>query len=752
MTNRLVVFIHGLGGDAVSTWEKFPDLLRADNEVASQYANFYSFPYKTGILTSTRSLSKIACELENFIEDLILTLNLDEIAFITHSQGINLARRYLCDVLLNNQKHCMSMPKFRLLSFAGPHWGAALPNIVRKFLPQSWVQQIELAFDSDFINTINKDWALVDADNRVKVLRVAAENDSYVHSFSAHGANYRYEHKTVREYDHVNIVKLQDVSHPSFRIAKKFLLETTPDQPDWTSPVLSCEPYKGEVLGNNRFVYKTQYVKFFGREKEINQLKTLLDLQAQENFAWMCIKGQGGVGKSRLAFELCITVRNHWYAGFLNRDAVVPNWALWQPESPTLIVIDYATADIDKLGQLLRGLSNRDVPNHLRRPVRVLLLDRTQQQDRLKKAIGHDSNSMRINACHQKDLELVKTDDPWAIIEDFLSRSNFPIPNKNQTVDQLIRIDPEQRPFFAMLLADAISQGLDFDTITRESILENVIERERENYWLPAAKGDEVALEKHEKLLAFATIVNGYMVDISDVSPSMFKIMSGFDSQLGMVAPLAPNLLGECFALQKLNSLPRINTYRTLELAWSLWPSDTFDFFNRVTQDFPLDAILNFTLDVSPTSREGRYAWSYWVTNFISRIGAKFSERAVHALKLLKIMAEKHPDEPEIRSEQAKATRNLMCFANLIDPVTTLQVYTELCVLAQAHTNELLEIGLAKVQATINLKRYLREVDPSNTNVVLMDLRKLVDANYGETEKQLEFIEMQVRASFGKLP
>lgn len=839
MTNGLVVFIHGLGGDAVNTWAKFPALLGADTGVASRYANFASFEYDTGIVVATRPLSDIASELANFINEKILSLKVDEVVFITHSQGGNLARRYLCNLLLGEKSE--GMPIFRLLAFAEPYW-SAYSKYASWFVPRSWEQVKGLAFDSDPIHALNKEWALSDADERINVLRVIAGDDAIVPEFSSLGANYKNKYRKVPKYGHIDIVKVNDVSHPSFQIAKEFLLEPSSYQPalvnpDRTPPVLTCWCDEGEVHGNNRFIYTTRYVKFFGREKEKTQLMTFLLSPAKENVAWMWVKGQGGVGKSRLALELCLIAQADWHAGFLNLDADAPDWARWQPQLPTLMIVDYATTDIDKLGRLLRGLCNRDTQSYLRRPVRILLLDRPKQEDRLAQAIGHDSKSMRIKDCHQDDLELVKTENPWAIIEDFLTRANFPIPDKKQTLGQLIRIDPEQRPLFAILLADALCQKVDIGSITRESFLENVLAREREKYWRPAAKEHQANLEKHEYLLALATIGNGLVLLDAEVSVPVLKVMTGYDQKLNAITPLAPDLIGECFTLQILNSLSMQNSYETLSRAWSERPGSTNDFFNRVTQDFPLDAMLDFTLEVRPTSREGRHAWSYWVTNFVTRTGEKFSGRAVRALKLLKLMAEKHLDEPEIRLEQAKATANLMCFSNLIDsainneiyanlrglvsaypnepeirlkqaqaafnwlnhvtisdpnkskeifaelcvlsaahpdepeirslrvraavnrinyliaidPVTTLQVYTDLCALARAHTNELLEVGITKVEATINLKRHLSKLDPSNTNVALRDLHLLVAANFGETERQMEFGHMQALAAFGML-
>jgi hypothetical protein len=68
MINRLIVFIHGLGGDAASTWGKFPALLRADDAITTQYSLIESWEYSTGLKGVHVSLKQIAPALELFIE------------------------------------------------------------------------------------------------------------------------------------------------------------------------------------------------------------------------------------------------------------------------------------------------------------------------------------------------------------------------------------------------------------------------------------------------------------------------------------------------------------------------------------------------------------------------------------------------------------------------------------------------------------------------------------------------------------
>jgi hypothetical protein len=750
MANRLLVLIHGLGGDAVTTWAKFPSLLRDDQDIFNRYNKIESFQYETKKAGATQPLAKIALKLAEFIDKKSLELKIDEVAFITHSQGGLLARRYLCDIFLKNRDKGVLLPIFRLLTFATPHWGA-YSELVKKWLPDSWTQHKELAFDSGSILALNNDWIQTDAEDRLQVLRVIADDDAVVPRFSALGANFQYSYKTVPGYGHIEIVKVQDLNHPSFGIAKTFLLEPTSYQPalvnpDKTPPVLTNHWHgSDDIQGTSRFVYTSRYVPLVERETEKKQLTAFLHTPTPANVAWMWIKSEGGVGKSRLALEFCLAWQSDWHTGFLNQDADAPDWARWQPQLPTLLVIDYATGDTHKLGRLLRGLCSRDPQYRLRRPVRVLLLDRHQQEDRLLEAIGHGSRAIGINTCRQPDLDLVTVDNPWAIIEHFLRRANRPLPDKAQVLKSLARIDPARRPLFAMLLADALMQKIPLGTLTRKSLLENVLDRERNFFWRPTAKETGIVLEKAERLLTFSTIVNGLSLsnvqepidqwDPDTFSP-VFRVMAGYDSQTDEIAPLAPDLLGECFALQQLDSFAIRKRHDVLNLAWNKWPWKTFEFFSRVAQDFPDDPIFAALLDVNPENQDGWFAWSGWIVNLVGRTAAQYPERAVYAFETLTKLVTTYPLELKIRLHQIQAAVNLLCDLAPSHPQIAKTVFRKLGAFAvSAHE---WEIRMEHAKAAGNLINGLAMHEPESAKMVFKELCALASAHPDEPELRLQ--------------
>jgi AAA ATPase domain len=371
---------------------------------------------------------------------------------------------------------------------------------------------------------------------------------------------------------------------------------------DYRAPLLRfnyVEP--GEI---NRFLYGARVLPFIGRDAEIDKLGKFLG-GPERPFRWMVLHGSGGVGKSRLALELCLALRNEWHAGFLPQEGNEPDWGRWQPLVPTLIVVDYAARDTEHTCRLLRALAGRGVPDgtlRLAAPVRVLLVERTGKGDWLDRTVGVGTTKAQVNASHaSEDLPLATVADPWSIFEFVLGQAKKSLPDKKETLAALDEIDSERRPLFAYFMADAIAAGHDVRHFDGARLLDQVIERGREQYWKPAG-----ATAKEERLLALATMARGLPVSTLasvteillptwdvDRHPATFLAMTGRESGEN-IAPLEPDIVGEHFTLACLaqTNLSNADRARFCGLAWRLNPLGMAQFMLLSHRDLSGHAML----------------------------------------------------------------------------------------------------------------------------------------------------------------
>jgi hypothetical protein len=498
----------------------------------------------------------------------------------------------------------------RLLAFATPHQGSGFAAVL-KLAPFASQQTKDLDPNSEFMRDLAVAWGQARADRRVLTKYVVAANDAIVGQVSAMGA-WSPGYEVVSGVGHRSIVKPETADMTAFRIAKNFLLMPAPEpggvEADYTAPLL----WRPSLPSNDRtrFIFSARALPLIGRDSEMNALEKFLN-SAEQPFRWMLMHGSGGTGKSRLALELCLAVRDEWHAGFLKDREADPIWSKWQPLMPTLIVIDPAAYDKDRTAKILRAIAGRESSAAiapLAAPVRVLLIERTNEGEWLKQIMGDETERAQIEMVRAPDLELAAIDDPWPIFEFVLNQAKKPLPDKSETLAALAVIDSERRPLFAYFTADAIARGVDVRHFDADRLLDDVIEHSRNSYWKPAGAKDQ-----DERLLAVATMAGGVRVDALDgISekllpswdidrhPAIFLAMTGRESN-EEIASLEPDIVGEHFVLSRLaqKGLSDANRARLCELAWQLGPEGMIAFVLGAMRDFrsPIPRAMRAFLD-----------------------------------------------------------------------------------------------------------------------------------------------------------
>jgi hypothetical protein len=779
---HVVVFIHGLGGNAQGTWLEFPALLGTDAELRLQPERVASFEYPTGLTEASR-LDAHVLKLEQCIDALNRASPITSLTLIAHSQGGLLARRYLNQQLDRKKRgETQTTPLFRLLTYATPHWGA-FSSYLQKPITQikSIPSQIQdLGYDASAILQLNQEWARLQGDQHVDMLRVIAQDDWVVPEFSALDANYQHHHRIVPGHGHISIVKVKDREHPSYGIAKEFLrrpLSTLPYMlnADSTVPVLKHGLLKSDDIANEsqRLLYLARWVPLLGRETEWCALEQFIQHPQREDqkpiatVAWLWMEGIGGVGKSRLALELCLALQEtDWHTGFLSRDSdTQPDWTRWQPSLPTLMVVDYASTDLPYLARLLNGLCQRDTGHELRHPVRLLLLDRPDQQERLEQSIGTRASHAHIhNARHHPTttatncLALTAVEDAWSLVQAYTQRlkPSLVLPDRDTALQALKALDPQARPLYALMVADALAAGVDIATLNqgRTQILSAFLRREQEQFWVPAARKAGLPWSAMEPYLVAATAMSGlHKTQLAqgrlgqripvwpDAARAVFKDVTGYDPSLSKISPLQPDLLGEYWVIQFWKNLDAPDRQLWMDALIETAPLETMVFLDRLGQDFPAELELAVNAAEIPLETPiSRLMWAAWFMNFTSQQYAYCTPYLADLPKKLysklSALTTAHPSEPALRLRQANAAFNLISHLGMKQPEEAKKIYQELCELATAPPNEP-ALRLQQAKAAVNLINHLGMKQPEEAKKIYQELCALATAHPSEPELRL---------------
>lgn len=216
---NLILFVHGLGGDA-TTWGQFPHLLNMDPDLRDTWrAELFSFPTKILSLPFSSNTPRLQM-LADGLRDTITYRYKDaaNIVLACHSLGGLVARRYLLDQF----KRGLESPVRTLLLFATPNDGAGLAAVARMF--NFWNFQIrQLCRNSDVIDDLDLDWRQADIDGKISVTCFVGSADKVVSESSARGHWLPEQVKVILGADHRSIVKPASRDTMQYLILKSIL-------------------------------------------------------------------------------------------------------------------------------------------------------------------------------------------------------------------------------------------------------------------------------------------------------------------------------------------------------------------------------------------------------------------------------------------------------------------------------------------------------------------------------------------------
>ncbi|MCY7350384.1 MAG: hypothetical protein LH606_06925, partial [Cytophagaceae bacterium] len=254
----------------------------------------------------------------------------------------------------------------------------------------------------------------------------------------------------------------------------------------------------------HRYHFRRRQVTFRGREAEQRRLEDFVFSQeshslSQSNefmFQWWLVTGPGGAGKSRLGLEFCLNLGlTQGRCGFLSSHQLDAfDWENWQPESLTVLVVDYVAGAFDKvlgLVSVLNRRKNSDKP--LQNPVRLLLLEREARGTWWER---FEADTDARTSCYQRDangspmylpLDSLGETLNWDIVAELHRQAHKDLPDRTETLANLARIDPQGRPLFSVFAGIALVQGQTIRDWNQEKLLQYLLLDEKK-VWERAAR------------------------------------------------------------------------------------------------------------------------------------------------------------------------------------------------------------------------------------------------------------------------
>jgi pimeloyl-ACP methyl ester carboxylesterase len=231
---RVIVFVHGIYGDARSTWTApngayFPALVAQDSSITQ--SNVFVAGYETKFFGQNHSIKQLGTDLFKELSTANVFADHKEVVFVCHSLGGLVIETLLID-------HPEVTGQVAYLHFYGtPHQGSILASFRATFGRDPLISELKAGDGNAYLVQLDKDWRKAGYTiHRFCVaegvgmaaragIAVGSLPDFVVPYYSA---TYRCDTSVPADMipaDHLGIVKPADRTHPAYRIFKRIYRE-----------------------------------------------------------------------------------------------------------------------------------------------------------------------------------------------------------------------------------------------------------------------------------------------------------------------------------------------------------------------------------------------------------------------------------------------------------------------------------------------------------------------------------------------
>jgi hypothetical protein len=468
-------------------------------------------------------------------------------------------------------------------------------------------------------------------------------------------------------------------------------------------------------------------VPLLEREDELSKLQSWLI--APEVFSWTLLSGPGGAGKSRLALELCLrAIKAGWDAGFLSSTSPYADpeqFLRFDPEKPTLMILDYVADDPARGGTLVRILIERDLAGDIPSPVRVLVLERS----------GREGPWYSLFTAGYKDLVgdyFTKFDAAELTLKPLSARSLFAIlqhvagdqeaKDDGALLTQLKHLDPQGRPLFAALAGDAIRHGRSLRHLSKAALVQDLLDREQRR-WVRFAPNYET-LRRHINAAILATLIGGLELreELQHLNPDRFPFSEGeFNKTLmnaisggretNFIPSIEPDIVGEWFALEGLKPCnPFDRTGGDLITAAERLSAGNWNaavqyarFRMQAFDDFPEETLASGLLRSPGNPESAGQAWLWLAANVLPGVANDFPDAARQMSAEVRQLGDHLFYDTHAQILVAHALANYASALSLNDPDASTALFNELVQRATERTCHVSDYGRIVSQLGLEL-------------------------------------------------